>query len=471
MPKRKISGADEAEPTKKLKQTTLVGVSTNVTDGAWHQNSSLLTFNPPEAKSSSKVLALDLDGTIIVTASGKVFPKNTHDWKLFSKKAPAILQQYVEDGYLIVIVSNQAGLEKNSAKLIGEFKAKVEAVVARLGVAVRGYFALKDDINRKPRTGMWQALQAANDGVEIDKAASIYCGDAAGREALGKVRKDHSHCDRLFAENVGIPFRTPEEFWEEPEADCRDTYPLTFDPRTLLSCATSLPPLAIGTPTTPTLVVMVGFPACKVFSLQVVHISHPLAFESHHFSKNSDGSKAPLQVPDSDVLLSLSKQPWFVLRAFYSPFCLISAGKSTFCNNHLQPLGFKIVSRDVIKDMKKCAKVAEEHLSRGSSVVIDNTNVDAESRAPFVGMAKRLGVAVYACLMATSLEHSRHNEMFRQLTSEKHTKINSVVFNMMKAKYKAPTKDEGFAEVMEIPFVPDLPDKHRELYFQYLLEK
>ncbi|KAL5963300.1 Bifunctional polynucleotide phosphatase/kinase [Taenia solium] len=148
------------------------------------------------------------------------------------------------------------------------------------------------------------------------------------------------------------------------------------------------------------------------------------------------------------------------------------AGKSTFCNNHLSQLGYAIISRDVLKDMKKCVAKCEQMLKAGSSVVVDNTNVTAASREPFLKTTKFLGVPAYACVMQTSLDHCRHNEMFRQLTVKNHSKISSIVFNQMKKNYQPPTKNEGFEEIFDVPFVPDLPsDAQCSLYFQYLLEK
>lgn len=44
---------------------------------------------------------------------------------------------------------------------------------------------------------------------------SFYCGDAAGRVvswAPGK-KKDHSMADKLMAENLGLKFYTPEQFF------------------------------------------------------------------------------------------------------------------------------------------------------------------------------------------------------------------------------------------------------------------
>lgn len=51
--------------------------------------------------------------------------------------------------------------------------------------------------------------------MEINKDESFYCGDAAGRLAKwapGK-KKDHSMADKLLAENLGLKFYTPEQFF------------------------------------------------------------------------------------------------------------------------------------------------------------------------------------------------------------------------------------------------------------------
>lgn len=54
-----------------------------------------------------------------------------------------------------------------------------------------------------------------NDSIPIDMVNSFYCGDAAGRLANwapGK-KKDHSMADKLLAENLGLKFYLPEQFF------------------------------------------------------------------------------------------------------------------------------------------------------------------------------------------------------------------------------------------------------------------
>ena len=63
---------------------------------------------------------------------------------------------------------------------------------------------------------MWNYLiNKLNSNVTVDLAECVYVGDAAGRLAGWKngLKKDFSCSDRGFAFNVGMAFKTPEEFF------------------------------------------------------------------------------------------------------------------------------------------------------------------------------------------------------------------------------------------------------------------
>ena len=94
-----------------------------------------------------------------------------------------------------------------------------------------------------------------NGGVSIDRSASFYCGDAAGREAdwQPKRKADFSCSDRLFALNLGLAFHTPEDFFlgqkptskfKQPEFDPRrvegDSLPSLEPEGTQLSCSSQV---------------------------------------------------------------------------------------------------------------------------------------------------------------------------------------------------------------------------------------
>ena len=281
-----------------------------------------------------KVAAFDLDSTLVTTSSGKKHSSSATDWKWWDAQVPTRLRElYNEGGYRVIVLSNQAGLtlhvDPNSkgpkggtAKRVGEFKQKCNAVLTNLDLPTTIYAATERDLFRKPRIGMWKELCEDYDipEDEIDLENSIFVGDAGGRvAALRKgetgavaVAKDFSCSDRNFAHNVGIEYKTPEEFFrgEKPRDFVRD-----FD--------------------------LAKFPYAEESQAVLVGDDKPSTlFEK----KNSQ-----------DVIL------------FCGP---PGAGKSTFFWKYLKPLGYERINQDILKSREKCFKVAKEQLQEGESVVI-----------------------------------------------------------------------------------------------------
>ncbi|XP_024082479.1 bifunctional polynucleotide phosphatase/kinase isoform X2 [Cimex lectularius] len=177
-----------------------------------------------------KIAAFDLDGTIIKTKSGYVFPKGCDDWMLWDIKIKPTLKQLHKDGYKIVIFTNQASLRSESN--VANFKQKIENILKEVKLPVSVYISTTYDVFRKPAPGMWyQLIDDTKQNIEM--SGSFYVGDAAGRKdnwAPGK-KKDFSMADRLFARNVGVTFFTPEEYFLDWKvADYKQP---SFDPNTL----------------------------------------------------------------------------------------------------------------------------------------------------------------------------------------------------------------------------------------------
>eukprot|EP00210_Caulerpa_lentillifera_P002574 g2469.t1 len=76
------------------------------------------------------------------------------------------------------------------------------------------YISTSRDTFRKPETGMWDFF--LNKHQEVDKKLSFYVGDAAGRP------KDFSDSDLKFAENIGLAFFTPEDYFTSETLSLND---------------------------------------------------------------------------------------------------------------------------------------------------------------------------------------------------------------------------------------------------------
>ncbi|XP_069681428.1 uncharacterized protein F21D5.5 isoform X2 [Periplaneta americana] len=373
-------------------------------------NGKLLIYTTKNVISRSKIAAYDLDGTIIATQSGRVFPKDYNDWKIIYSEVPGKLKQLHDNGFKIVFMTNQAGIGRGSVS-VGSFKDKVVKIVNKLGVPVQTFIATGKGIYRKPAPGMWKTLiEMKNDGIMVDMAASFFCGDAAGREAnwAPKKKKDFSTADRLLAINLGLSFFTPEEHF----------------------------------------------------------LQHRRAsFKLPDFNPSALRTDVPLSEPSDACIISDRKEVILMVGCQGS-------GKSFFASTYLVPKGYQCVNRDKLGSWQKCVSIMESALSSGRSVVVDNTNPDKESRKRFIEVPKRLGVPCRCFVMKTSMEHSKHNNKFREYTDDDHEPISDMIINMYKTKYVEPTMDEGFSAIVKINFIPKFSDPEMEkLYKSYLLEK
>ncbi|VVC89329.1 unnamed protein product, partial [Leptidea sinapis] len=210
------------------------------------ENREVYVFTSKGVKSSSKIAAFDMDGTLIKTKSGKVHPVDTKDWQIIFPSVPSKLAEKFEDGYKVIILSNQSPIGSGRVK-IEDFKIKIENIVSKLGIPIQVFFATGKGFYRKPAPGMWNILsKEKNDNILIDMEKSFYCGDAAGRNANwapGK-KKDFSMADILFAENLGLKFFTPEQYFlghsianvpkSRPEFIPKDLKPTTFDGKLII---------------------------------------------------------------------------------------------------------------------------------------------------------------------------------------------------------------------------------------------
>ncbi|XP_065178968.1 uncharacterized protein F21D5.5-like [Sycon ciliatum] len=261
--KRTSSRSAEASAAKQAKlaeDDLLAGTGEWRTIGTATKGVCPLLYRKDSTTKSSKVIAgFDLDWTVIATQSGRQFPTGPSDWKFLRADIPGKLRALHQDGTRVVFFTNQAGIAKGrtSAK---DFQKKVDTIVSRLGIPVEVLVSTGESNYRKPSPDMWHFIvKESNDDIDVDMERSIYVGDAAGRPKAWKkdAKKDFSCSDRMFAANIGVPFKTPDEYFFGEKAA-----PFSWgteNPAAVLESAETMPDIDI--PKEPEVVVLVGMPA------------------------------------------------------------------------------------------------------------------------------------------------------------------------------------------------------------------
>ena len=158
-----------------------------------------------------KILFTDLDGTLIKTNSGEIFPKGIWDMKFRFDVLDAIKK--LNPKY-VLIVSNQGGIESGFVNY-DNFQAKAEYISRAIGeyceCEVYSEFCAtndKEDEYRKPNTGMLEQLTEnyVGDDFEYIKSVSLIIVDASCKEG------QFSNTDKKTAENFGIDYLDVDDF-------------------------------------------------------------------------------------------------------------------------------------------------------------------------------------------------------------------------------------------------------------------
>ncbi|XP_076268028.1 polynucleotide kinase 3'-phosphatase [Rhynchophorus ferrugineus] len=147
------------------------------------------------------------------------------------------------------------------------------------------------------------------------------------------------------------------------------------------------------------------------------------------------------------------------------------SGKSNFVKGSLIPKGYIHISRDQLGSWQKCVKEMEDALAQKKNVVIDNTNVDKETRSRFIQVAKKLNVDTRCFVMDVTVTQMRHNNLFRELTDPSHAVISDIIIFSYRKNYQEPELSEGYVDILKIPFIAKFSNKnHEKLYRNFLLD-
>lgn len=159
-------------------------------------------------KYTDKLAFFDLDGTLISTKSGKIYPIDQNDWQFYSTHIITKLHQLYEDGYCITIITNQSKLTTNDK--IAIWRNKLDSIIEKINLPIQLFCSISYDKYRKPAPGfMFLHINPTIKELGLIIKKSFYCGDACGRV------NDHNNTDYKFALNVGLKFITPDEFFDD----------------------------------------------------------------------------------------------------------------------------------------------------------------------------------------------------------------------------------------------------------------
>lgn len=231
-------------------------------------NSSNYTFydnlSNTNLNNNKNIVIFDLDGTIIKTKSGKIFPTNKNDWIFNYDNVISVMNNL--ENTIIGIISNQKGLKSDTQ--IKDWQDKINNICKSVNFHFV-FASFKDDRYRKPMISSWDFIKEKFKNLNIPNSNITYVGDAAGREG------DHSDTDLKFSLNCGFKFSTPEKFFgsKVSKQTLTITYPeLTYYTKTNFNNV-SKEIINKFKENEKVLVVMVGFPGCGKSYLRKLFIN------------------------------------------------------------------------------------------------------------------------------------------------------------------------------------------------------
>lgn len=417
--------------------------------GAWDHRKGLITFIPhawkPDAIRAKygedapiKVAAFDLDSTLITTKTRAKFPKTPHDWKFVFQAVANKLNALSDEGYLLVLFTNQAGV--GNGRITDLFvKTRIAAIMADVRADMGAFVATGKDNYRKPGTGMWEEFAQSIGGLQlIDPTNSFYVGDAAGRPARPGGDKDFSDSDLRFSINIGLPFRTPEEYFANKKSEAVSASNLKgFDPRTILQTASDVT-LLDGT---------TNLEALLTKSLSPPDVAKDLIM----------GGAAPDERPAAQTMVLMHGMP--------------ASGKTSFVRRHLLSRGYIWINQDTMQTFARCARATREALASGYSVVIDNTNPNKKARGRYIEIGKgcNQGLKILALSMKTPKDLAQHLNIVRERESKGGVQhIPVVAYHMFLKRASPPELEEGIDRIADIKFLPCFSSEREQYIFTRL---
>lgn len=173
----------------------------------WYTTESLTYYLPNYNLKREKLIFIDLDGTLITRPDGYNPKYSLNDENNWIYLGPVVeqLNNLWEDGFLIVIVTNQSNYSKNP-KILMQIDQIKDDLIEKLGWSPVIFISTQhkrkgvdSDIYRKPNIGMYQHLLYLTNNYMFSE--NYMCGDAIGDTDTFAPYK-WSDADQIFCSNL-----------------------------------------------------------------------------------------------------------------------------------------------------------------------------------------------------------------------------------------------------------------------------
>jgi bifunctional polynucleotide phosphatase/kinase len=348
-----------------------------------------------------KIASFDLDNTLITTKGKHIFPKNKDDWKFLNNNVENKIKNLYNSGFKIVIFSNQNGISKK--KITREdLNDKIISIINKLSVPIIFYASIYDDINRKPRIGLWSYM-IKNKYPNINISESFYCGDAIGRKG------DFASSDFKFSLNIGIKFISPEELFNN-----------------------------------------------------LVNITDYNQIKKSFFNIN-DYIKSIKSIKLNNLLKKNTKRE--ILLLIGPP----ASGKTTLAKTLFS--NYKYINQDELKTLNNCKKEVitfiNKNKNKNKDIIIDNTNRNIKTRKIWIEIAKKNNFQIRCIDINIPKEFSIHINTYRKLIKQQY--VPDIAIHSFYKNYELPKIEEGFIEIISIPFlINQIKIKTNNIFYMYL---
>jgi len=312
---------------------------------------------PPPPTKKKKAAAFDLDGTLLLWRVAG-WPTRPDQYELWSSTVVRRLRDAIDtEKYdLLVVVSNQGAIRSAvTGKTADKVKGLINWIAAQVDRPLAAVVSTKSNSGyHKPSAKMWTALEKELH-AKFDAGSCFFVGDSDGSDSADADEYQKRGVDRQFAENVGMTFYSPGEYFGDSDMSRRK--------------------LADRSAWTP-------YDAPPASALEI----RRCLLGRYYF---------------------LSSNTWPILIVLCG---VQGSGKSTFCStivggNVDSERRWVSYAQDTIGKNGKPGKreaveiAVRNALVSGKSVVVDRTHIEAVQRSYFVELGRELKVPVHAVVL------------------------------------------------------------------------